>query len=153
MASEIDTSESTLCRVIWDACKAADIGLAGMSWSGKNLHGTRASIDYAERAIRHYEQREVWSKEWLSRIEALAAERDAATSALAKAEGERDRLREGAEEALGCLNAAFAEGWTEALAEENMERIHDLWGRRISFAVPALEAALTPAQEAPKDGE
>jgi len=84
---------------------------------------------------------------------AMTKQRDAATSALAKAERERDRMQEGAEEALGCLNAAFAEGWAEALAEENMERIHDLWGRRISFAVPALEAALTPAPEAPKDGE
>jgi hypothetical protein len=53
-----------------------------------------------------------------------------------------DRVRAYVEEAAGCISAAFVEGWPDALAEGNIERIRDLWERRMSFALPALEAAL-----------
>lgn len=45
-------------------------------------------------------------------------------------------------EAAGCIAAAYAEGWPDALADGDIERIRDLWNRRLSFVLPALEAAL-----------
>ncbi|MCO7468881.1 hypothetical protein NJG16_02230 [Stenotrophomonas maltophilia] len=41
-------------------------------------------------------------------------------------------------EAIGCFDAATSEGWVEALAEGDIERIRDLWSRRIEFAYGAL---------------
>lgn len=76
-----------------------------------------------------------------STIDTLTTQRDAAIA-------ERDKLKVASTEALGCLTAAIFEGWIDALVEGDIDRIRDLWNRRISFAGPALEAAL--AQEAPK---
>jgi hypothetical protein len=47
----------------------------------------------------------------------------------------------GVTEALGCFDSAFFEGWHEALAEGNIERIRDLWDRRLSYAYAVLSAA------------
>jgi hypothetical protein len=43
--------------------------------------------------------------------------------------------------ALGCFEAALTEGWIDALANGDIERIRDLWTRRISFAQQALTGA------------
>ena len=42
------------------------------------------------------------------------------------------------EHALGCFSAAEAEGWSEAIRDGDIDRIRDLWQRRISFAVSYL---------------
>lgn len=49
------------------------------------------------------------------------------------------RMREKIAEALGCFGAADVEGWRESLAEGDIERIRDIWERRISFAERVLE--------------
>lgn len=46
--------------------------------------------------------------------------------------------------ALGCFEAALAEGWIDALANGDLERIRDLWSRRILFAQQALTGAYVP---------
>ncbi len=43
-------------------------------------------------------------------------------------------------EARGCFDAALFEGWLDALANGDIERIRDLWTRRISFAMEAVTA-------------
>lgn len=35
--------------------------------------------------------------------------------------------------ANGCFEAAYAEGWVEAIAQGDVERIRDLWVRRVAF--------------------
>lgn len=58
------------------------------------------------------------------------------------------------EEALGCFEAAEIEGWSEALRDGDIDRIRDLWQRRISYAIPALEIVREQLQrEAVGDGE
>lgn len=42
------------------------------------------------------------------------------------------------QEAVDCFAAAESEGWSQALAEGDVERIQDLWNRRISYAYAAL---------------
>lgn len=42
-----------------------------------------------------------------------------------------------------CFNAAFAEGWIDALANGDIDRIRDLWSRRIYFASIVPAATLT----------
>lgn len=42
-------------------------------------------------------------------------------------------------EALGCFSAAESEGWLEALHDGDIERIRELWARRISYVLPALQ--------------
>lgn len=59
---------------------------------------------------------------------------------------ERDRLREALREADGCFEAALAEGWLDALADGDIERIRDLWSRRISYARQPVAAALQPQE-------
>lgn len=89
----VDTSrEVALCRVIWDACKVAQIELAGMSWGGRNVHGTRASIDYVQKAVHYYEQMDATREAYLARIKAAEAERDTAVA-------EAGRLREALKQA------------------------------------------------------
>lgn len=34
----------------------------------------------------------------------------------------------------GCFQAAYAEGWLEALSNNDIERIRDIWNRRLSYA-------------------
>lgn len=45
----------------------------------------------------------------------------------------------------GCFEAALAEGWVDALANGDIERIRDLWNRRLSrardlFPTPTVKA-------------
>lgn len=47
-------------------------------------------------------------------------------------------------EARGCFDAALFEGWLDALANGDIERIRDLWTRRISFAMEAVTADSAP---------
>lgn len=49
-----------------------------------------------------------------------------------------ERLREAIAYAGGCFAAAETEGWSDALADGDIERICDLWNRRLSFALEAL---------------
>ena len=44
------------------------------------------------------------------------------------------KLIEGVTEADGCFEAALVEGWIDALANGDIERIRDIWNRRISMA-------------------
>jgi hypothetical protein len=48
-------------------------------------------------------------------------------------------------EADGCFEAALAEGWLEALADGDIERIRDLWDRRLSYAHNLFPEALAKA--------
>lgn len=48
--------------------------------------------------------------------------------------------------ALGCFEAALAEGWLDALAAGDIERIRDIWTRRISFAQQALTGSYSPVE-------
>lgn len=55
------------------------------------------------------------------------------------------RLRavvEAAREADGCFEAALAEGWNDALSNNDVERIIDLWMRRISYAQTVISSAI-----------
>jgi hypothetical protein len=45
-----------------------------------------------------------------------------------------------------CFQAAYAEGWIDALANGDIERIRDLWERRISFAQLALSGAYSSSK-------
>ena len=61
-------------------------------------------------------------------------------------------LRSGASDLLaavinadGCFEAALAEGWIEALAAGDIDRIRDLWDRRLSFARDLFPAAIAKA--------
>ena len=62
--------------------------------------------------------------------------------------GEVEALRE----ASGCFEAAFVEGWIEALAEGDIERIRDLWERRISWAASTISEALSASSPSPAQG-
>lgn len=58
------------------------------------------------------------------------------------------------EAALGCFEAAEIEGWSVALQDGDIERIRDLWQRRICYAIPVLETVLDKLQrEAAGGGE
>jgi len=48
-----------------------------------------------------------------------------------------------------CFNAALIEGWIDAMAEGDMERIRDIWQRRISYAWSNTLNALQPLPSAP----
>lgn len=52
------------------------------------------------------------------------------------------------EEADGCFEAALVEGWVDAIAEGDIERIRDLWKRRISYARGPIVAALVALRAA-----
>lgn len=43
-------------------------------------------------------------------------------------------LREALQYVDDCFNAAMIEGWIDAKAEGDIERIRDIWQRRISYA-------------------
>lgn len=47
--------------------------------------------------------------------------------------------------ALECFEAAMTEGWSDALANGDIDRIRDLWARRVSFAYEALKSGETTA--------
>jgi hypothetical protein len=49
---------------------------------------------------------------------------------------------EALEEIIGSIDAAYIEGWAEALAEGDAERLRDLWQRRVMHHVPDGQAAL-----------
>lgn len=49
----------------------------------------------------------------------------------------------------GCFDAALLEGWEEALIEGDMDRIQDLWGRRISFALDRAMASIGKRPQPP----
>lgn len=57
-------------------------------------------------------------------------------------------LLEGASFADGCFQAAFAEGWIEALADGDLERIRDIWNRRLSMACDKITPAMAKATKA-----
>lgn len=59
--------------------------------------------------------------------------------------GTHDRIQT----ALGCFEAALVEGWLDALAEGDIERIRDLWTRRIAFAKQALTGDYSPVETSP----
>lgn len=46
------------------------------------------------------------------------------------------------EHALGCFHAAEAEGWSAAIRDGDIDRIRDLWARRVTFAVHYLEGVI-----------
>lgn len=48
-----------------------------------------------------------------------------------------------------CFNAALIEGWMEALDDGDMERIRDIWQRRISYAWSNTLNALQSLPSAP----
>jgi hypothetical protein len=73
-----------------------------------------------------------WVARWIVREREIKAERDRISQ-------ENERLEKNAAEADGCFEAALVEGWLDALAEGDTERIRDLWNRRISFAHTALQ--------------
>lgn len=91
---QVETKETEVCRVIWDAAKAAGVEIAGLSWGGCNVHGTHASIDYVRKAVHYYEQMDQARAHWQAIVDALKAERDAATARAEGAEGERDQWRD-----------------------------------------------------------
>ena len=64
---------------------------------------------------------------------------------LPRAVGERLR------EAHKCFEAAQFEGWEAAIQSGDIDRIRDLWQRRMSHGVAAIEAALAepPAKPEP----
>lgn len=55
------------------------------------------------------------------------------------AQGIDQQMKEAITEALGCFSAAESEGWLEALHDGDIDRIRELWARRISYALPALQ--------------
>ncbi len=59
-----------------------------------------------------------------------------------------EALRNSALYAHQCFDAAQIEGWEGALKEGNLERLRDLWNRRVSFAKAAL-GELFPTEEPP----
>ena len=63
----------------------------------------------------------------------------------------REALERELEKADGCFEAALTEGWTDALAEGDIERIRDLYHRRIEYArdhIMGAQVALANLQEA-----
>ncbi len=60
------------------------------------------------------------------------------------ASADYDALTARLAEARGCFDAALFEGWLDALANGDIERIRDLWTRRISFAMEAVTADSAP---------
>lgn len=73
---------------------------------------------------------------------ALIALAPTMAGAILALESENGRLRNVIEEAFGCFEAATGEGWHDALANEDMDRINDLWRRRIAHAQDYLLAAV-----------
>ena len=71
--------------------------------------------------------------------------RDTCTRAEA-AEAALKAAREALEGVDGCFEAALVEGWADALASGDIERITDLFNRRIVYARTAAVAALTPKE-------
>jgi hypothetical protein len=78
----------------------------------------------------------LYADKWLSRGLRLQAER------------QRDIAVEALVDADGCFEAALAEGWIDALANGDLDRIRDLWGRRINGARHVIVAALSTIQGA-----
>lgn len=48
----------------------------------------------------------------------------------------------------GCFEAALCEGWLDALAEGDIERIRDIWNRRLSCARDLIPAAIAKVEGA-----
>lgn len=65
---------------------------------------------------------------------------------------ENERLREAVSHTDGCFEAALAEGWIDAVANGDIERIQDIWGRRLSCARDNFPATLA-ATATDKAGE
>ena len=61
----------------------------------------------------------------------------------AEAEKALAEIVAGLENARGCFDAAVFEGWFDALGSDDIDRICDLWDRRIRFAYEAILRALT----------
>lgn len=85
-----------------------------------------------------------------SHAEHAEAQRDAANAALAKAEGERDTLE--------TLRPIWAQGWSDdsTAAQVSAAALAQIWqvlGAASQTEAMQRLAALTPAPEAPKDGE
>lgn len=57
-----------------------------------------------------------------------------AASRLSEMYAENKRLREELQYVDDCFNAAMFEGWIDAKENGDVERIRDLWQRRISYA-------------------
>ena len=53
---------------------------------------------------------------------------------LSEMDAENKRLREALQYVDDCFNAAMFEGWIDAKENGDVERIRDLWQRRISYA-------------------
>ncbi|WP_139026330.1 hypothetical protein [Methyloversatilis universalis] len=45
----------------------------------------------------------------------------------------------------GCFQAALFEGWIDALADGDIDRIRDIWSRRLSCAFELIPAAIEKA--------
>lgn len=61
------------------------------------------------------------------------------------------RMRAAIVQSAGCFEAALIEGWLDALADGDMERIKDLWLRRISYARYPLDDTIAAIGPDPKD--
>lgn len=68
---------------------------------------------------------------------------------LLQARADIDAVFKAVSEAHGCFIAAEVEGWSEAVRNGDVERIADLWRRRIQFATAALESSLSIIESAP----
>ncbi|MFQ1917901.1 hypothetical protein ACK35P_10865 [Aeromonas veronii] len=62
---------------------------------------------------------------------------------LLEADRQRDELLEALSEIDACFEAALIEGWNEAMAEDDMSRIKDIYCRRIDSARSIAVAALS----------
>lgn len=64
------------------------------------------------------------------------------TLMLKEAEQQRDELLAALAEIDGCFEAALIEGWLDAMANEDISRIKDIYCRRIDYARGIAAAAL-----------
>lgn len=93
----------------------------------------------------------VWAKQAVSRRE------DGRQVYVADPEGEANcrliaaapEMEEAIIDADGCFEAALCEGWLEVLADGDIDRIRDLWERRLSHARNLFPAAIAKATGAP----
>lgn len=96
-----------------------------MEWLGERADTSLAGLKFRE-AIALIE-RLTGDRDERERLRAMIAERELGVRQ------ERDRLRAAISDADGCFEAALVEGWIDALANGDIERIRDLWYRRIAM--------------------
>lgn len=107
-----------------------------MPSNGEDIEMLRNFLTEATEAV-------AWNKEIGGPV---AREALAALNRLATAFHERGQALQNVDD---CFNAALIEGWMEALDDGDMERIRDLWQRRISYAWSDTLNALQSLPSAP----